>query len=195
MWHRKTKWAKQKKEPKPTPKTQPQKWILEIDDDSDFPAEEGLIWRHLASGNAGTVFCTRKPEERFAEYRIGTDFRAAGREYSAEKDLRAYGQETVWEYDSSGYHDTVGEFTDIYGRRVYCIAERFPCYDRYDRACENRFYRYYFLCEDNKLTRICFADGSEYVSVTEDAAGIDYLHWRKLKAQRWILRDVQMRES
>ena len=174
-------------EPLKEPDEKPQEWVLEIDEDADLPIEEGLVWKNPTEGNNEEVVHSRKPEERFTEYHIGDKFQAAGKEYSGEEMLRVRGRETVWNYDTSGYHDMVGEFVDAHGRKVYYIAERFPCYDYYDRQYENRFYRYYYLCEDNKLTRICYADGSHYFSVLEDTASIDYQHWKKLRNQKWIL--------
>lgn len=174
-------------EPLKEPENNQPVWVLEIDEDADLPVEEGLIWNQYSDSSSGSIIQRRKPEGRFVEYRVDGDFKAAGKVYSTEEMLRTRGQEQVWDYDASGYHDMVGKFTDAYGRKVYYISERFPCYDRYDRQYENRFYRYYYLCEDNKLTRIRFADGSNYVSVTEDTATIDYQHWRKLNEQKWII--------
>lgn len=165
----------------------PPVWTVEIDEYTDLIMEEGLVWNQYSDGGRGSVVQSRKPEGRFTEYRVGDVFLAAGKAYSAEEMLRTRGQEQVWDYDASGYHDMVGKFTDTYGRKVFYISERFPCYDRYDRQYENRFYRYYFLCEDYKLTCIHFADGGHYVSVTEDVASIEYRIWRKLKEQNWIL--------
>lgn len=179
--------ASKKPEPLREPEEKQPVWVLEIDEDADLPIEEGLVWNQYSDGGRGSIVKSRKPERRFTEYRVGEAFQAAGKVYSKEEMLRASGQEWVWDYDSSGYHDMAGRFTDAYGRKVYYISERFPCFDHYDKKYENRSYRYYFLCEDHKLICIRFADGSKYISVTEDAASIEYRLWRKLKEQNWIL--------
>ena len=191
MWFWKKKAQKLEVPKAPEPLREPEEkqpvWSLEIDEDADFPIEEGLIWNQYPEYGSNTILQSRKPEARFTEYPVGDAFEAAGKVYSAEDMLRSSGQEWVWDHDPSGYHDMAGTFTDAYGRKVCYLSERFPCYDHYDRDYENRFYRYYFLCEDNKLTRIRFADGSKYVAVTEDAASIEYRHWRKLRSLKWIL--------
>lgn len=111
--------ASKKPEPLREPEEKQSVWVLEIDEDADFPIEEGLIWNQYSDGGRGSIAQSRKPEGRFKEYQVGEDFQAAGKVYSKEEMLRASGQEWVWDYDSSGYHDMAGRFIDAYGRKDF----------------------------------------------------------------------------
>ena len=76
--------------------------------------------------------------------------------------------------------------TDIYGRLVLCYRERFPCFDSYDYLHEHRYYRWFFLKEDGKLTRIYTADESGWIFVTEDAENIENKCTELLKKYGWV---------
>lgn len=130
------------------------------------------------------VFLTKN---QYQSYKTGEAFVAAGKRYTSAADLRASGEETIWERDSYGFHEMVGQFRDIYGRKVFYIAERFPAYDYYDRVYDDRFQRYYYLFVKGKLTQISFADSSDHFYVTEDVGEVETSQWTKLKQQYWII--------
>lgn len=162
------------------------RWDLRLHPFREFDMEEGLIWVKLHR-KSGSYLDSRIPEETFREYPMGKAFRAAGKMYTDEQELRAWGEETDADADFAGYHDRIGTFLDRYGRKVACLAEKIPGYDDCDRKYDNRFYRCYYICDNNKLTGICFVDGGRYVSVREDMESILYARWETLKALNWIL--------
>ena len=72
-------------------------------------------------------------------------------------------------------------YWDIYNRKVMEVYERFPCFDSYDYANEDRYYRWFYLVSGNKMWCIYQADGRKTVLVTEDVAEIDAMVWRNMK--------------
>ena len=98
----------------------------------------------------------RVPEEKNKTFLYPGVFVAAGRPYAGWKGLCAI-------RDDSGFLAK-----DIYGRDVLYLFERFPCFDSYDYANENRYYRWFFIKEKGKLTRVYHADDRLKIEVTED---------------------------
>ena len=76
--------------------------------------------------------------------------------------------------------ETPGVYTDIYGRSVFFDAERFPCFDSDDFLYENRFYRWFFILEKGKITRVFYTDERKEIDITEDVANIEDNCWSKL---------------
>ena len=76
--------------------------------------------------------------------------------------------------------ETPGVYTDIYGRSVFFDAERFPCFDSDDFLYENRFYRWFFILEKSKITRVFYTDECKVIDITEDVANIEDSCWSKL---------------
>lgn len=99
------------------------------------------------------------------------DFTAAGRQYTAPSRLAAH-----W-YDKDG----LLWCGDIYGRRVLYEAERFPCFDSSDLLYENRCYRWFFLWDGEKLTRVQYTDEQDTVTVTEDVQDLEGKWWKVLR--------------
>lgn len=104
----------------------------------------------------------RDPEPQTTEFPQQKGFTAAGKHYSSIRKLCT---------------DNADVTTDIYGRRVYCYRERFPCFDSYDYASEDRFFRWFVLCENDRFTRIQYTDTSETVFVTEDVGELEKKLW------------------
>ena len=73
-----------------------------------------------------------------------------------------------------------GLYRDIYGRQILCVKERFPCFDSYDYLHENRYFRWFYLLEDGKLTVVYTADERDLVEVTEDVAWVRTEHWEAM---------------
>lgn len=63
-----------------------------------------------------------------------------------------------------------GCYRDIYGRKVLSVQELFPCFDTYDYLYEDRYYRWFFLCENGRLTMVMYADEENTITVTEDVS-------------------------
>lgn len=57
---------------------------------------------------------------------------------------------------------------DCYGCEVFCVKERFPCFDSSDFLHEKRFCRWLFLRENRKLHRVFYSDKQLLLSVTDD---------------------------
>lgn len=122
---------------------------------------ERIRWVSRRKTDAGLPAEIRDPQESSRTYPIGWGFVAAGKRYSKLSEL--------WTQPGEGYP----WYRDIYGRRVFCIAKRFPCFDVFDAMHERRYYHWFFLREGNALTRIFYADESGTVHVTEDVANLE----------------------
>ena len=104
----------------------------------------------------------RNPEEQNFTFSYPGTFQAAGKTYLSIKALCA------WKTRREGI------YKDIYGREIFCVTERFPCFDSYDYANENRYYRWFFIKENGRLTRVYYADERNKIEVTEDVASLEY---------------------
>lgn len=103
----------------------------------------------------------REPQETTRTYPAHLGFTAAGKQYQSISQLYAqHDERRTW-------------CRDIYGREVLYLAERFPCFDSEDFLYEKRFYRFFFLREGEKLTRVQYTDESNTVTVTEDVANLE----------------------
>lgn len=103
----------------------------------------------------------REPRETTRTYPAQLGFTAAGKHYQSIRQLYAQHDKTrTW-------------CRDIYGREVLYLAERFPCFDSEDFLYEKRYYRFFFLREGEKLTRVQYTDESDTVTVTEDVANLE----------------------
>ena len=60
--------------------------------------------------------------------------------------------------------------------------ERFTMSDTstFDYLYENRFYRWFFILDEGKITRVFYTDGCNQIDVTEDVANIEYICWKDL---------------
>ena len=123
-------------------------------------------WISRETDSDGNPRGIREPEEKNTVYPYPGSFMAAGKTY------RNWRQLCV-EEDKSGHF-----CKDIYGREVLALWERFPCFDSYDYLYENRYFRWFFLRENGKLTRIFYTDEQDKIHITEDV--------RKLENKCWI---------
>jgi len=113
----------------------------------------------------------RIPRETSKKHHTLLGFEAAGKRYLSTGQLCAkLDEEGIWG-------------RDIYGREVFCVRERFPCFDSYDYLNENRFYRWWFIREGNRLTRIHATDGQEGIFVTEDVQDLENMCWEEMRRQ------------
>ena len=116
----------------------------------------------------------RTPEEKNKTFLYPGVFVAAGRPYTGWKALCA-------SKDDSGFLAK-----DIYGREVLYIFELFPCFDSYDYANENRYYRWFFIKENGKLTRIYHADERFKIEVTEDVENLENKCREVMEKAGWL---------
>lgn len=111
----------------------------------------------------------RIPQEKTRIFRRGIPILAAGRPYAGTALL------------TFGKPPADGWTTDCYGRQIYCYRERFPCFDSCDLIHENRYFRWFFIYQDGRLTRIYTEDEQKAVYVTEDVAFLENMFWEKLE--------------
>lgn len=130
-----------------------------------------LEWVSRQVDAQGVPLRVRTPESTTAVM-PKTGFTAAGKRYRSLSNL-AY----RWEGSSSYWA------TDLYGRDVLMVAEQFPCFDSSDYLYENRYFRWFFLCEDEKLTCVCHIGTSDNVTVTEDVQDLETKCWQEMKKQ------------
>ncbi len=109
----------------------------------------------------GIPLRTRTPEPH-TETMPKNAFTAAGKTYGALRQLVC-----KWEDMRSSWA------RDIYGRSVLMAAERFPCFDSSDYLYEERYFRWFLLCEDGKFTCVYHTDGTDIVTVTEDMRDLE----------------------
>ena len=69
----------------------------------------------------------------------------------------------------------------MYGRTVLALRERFPCFDSSDLLYEHRYFRWFYLFQDGKLTCVYHTDESHTVTVTEDVLDIEDQCWREMQ--------------
>lgn len=125
-------------------------------------------WVSRARRDDGEPLRVREPHESTASYTLADGFTAAGQRYGSL-------QELYTEYDK-----TKTFCRDRYGREVLYLAERFPCFDSHDYAYEKRFYRWFFLRENDRLTRVYYEDETKKVYVTEDVQYLEEPRWREM---------------
>ena len=178
---------KGKQQPKPAPKppeipvVPPEQWPPEAEQDCVLRKGTGgraVDYDLLSSGGTALEWVLRSdpgavrvPEEKTEVYPEGKPFTAAGRQYLTTSELRAARKDEpsrTW-------------YLDRYGRKVFYVIERYPCFDSYDLIHENRYHRWYFLCEDGALTRIYKADDKPKIYVTEDVAVVENLCWEEME--------------
>lgn len=145
-----------------------------------FVEEERFVeWMETEADWNASDPILRIPMPRVYIYEAEHGFYVDGRVYESIQDLRSReeGEEHI--------------YRDIYDRRVMEVYERFPCFDAYDYAYENRYYRWFYLVSGNKLWRVYQEDGRDRVWVTEDAAQIDATIWRNMK-RFGLVEDVEL---
>lgn len=132
-------------------------------------ATEKLRWVSREKTAEGGPVAVREPQEQTYTF-PDNDFYAAGKHYSniGQLFVKMGGERAAW-------------CRDVYGREVLYLIERFPCFDFYDAMNENRCYRWFFLREGMRLTRVFFVDGGWEVYVTEDLENIECGRWEDMQ--------------
>ncbi len=115
----------------------------------------------------------RIPEPSEENVFDGSSFSAAGKSYCSWQQLCA--EESQNEY----------VFSDIYGREVFAYKERFPCFDSFDYLHENRYFRWFYIRQADKLCCVYLADGRGTVKVTEDVRFIKDDAWKAMQETKW----------
>ena len=118
----------------------------------------------------GSVRIPEAPEEKVFQ---GSQFSAAGKSYSSWQQLCA--EQTVEPY----------AFIDKYGRQVFAYKELFPCFDSYDYLNENRYYRWFYILEADRLSCVYLADDRGSIKVTEEGRMIKDDAWKAMQETNW----------
>lgn len=133
------------------------------------PSSVKVEWVSKQTDDQGEPLYIRKPETQKREFLQQTGFLAAGKAYRNVAQLSA--QETEDDHFCR----------DIYGREVLCFWERFPCFDSYDYLYEDRYYRWFFIRQDDKVTLVYCADTQPGIEVTEDVQEISTKWWDEIQ--------------
>ena len=65
-------------------------------------------------------------------------------------------------------------YKDTYGHTVLAVRERYPIFDSYDAASENRYYRWYYVLLPECWSCVYYDDGTGKAEITEDVSVIPY---------------------
>lgn len=128
-----------------------------------------LKWVSEECDKDGNPLRERIPEEQEKTFTRQTGFTAGGKTYR---------------YINELYHIRFQEGSlcqDIHGRQVLHLLERFPCFDSYDYLNEDRYYHWFIIRQDDRLTMVYCEDTYPQIKVTEDIARLRNEKWQELK--------------
>ena len=163
------------------PMPEPLPWVSDMVMEAVGPGERAdypgyscgttrIRWVSREKDEHGQPVSVREPEPVTRVMPMG-DFMAADRQYAAPRKLAV-----KW-FDRDG----LSWCGDVFGRRVLYDAESFPCFDSSDYLYEDRYYRWFFLFEDGRLTRVQYTDGQDTVAVTEDVLDLENRWFKTLR--------------
>lgn len=67
-----------------------------------------------------------------------------------------------------------GLYQDIHGHTILAVRERYPIFDSYDAAYEDRYYHWYYILQPDRWSCVYFDDGNGKTTITEDVEKIPY---------------------
>lgn len=126
-----------------------------------------LQWISQETEEDGSTRRTRQPHEHTTRY-SGFPIQAAGKTYHSLDQL------------TCGNKGHCRLYRDIHNRLVFRMVKPFPCFDEFDAMYETRMYRWFFLREGDKLTRIHTSDDSSEIYVTEDVERLECFVWEHM---------------
>ena len=94
---------------------------------------------------------------------------------------------TMWKRDEER-----GLYTDIYGRHVLLVKERFPCFDSNDDLYEDRYCRWAYLIRKECLICVYWKDEGNTIEVTEDVRVIKERAWKAMEQAGVIQNGILM---
>ena len=116
----------------------------------------------------------RTPEESKKTFLYPGVFWAGGRPYASTHQLCAE------KLDEEGH-----ACRDVYGREVFAQWERFPCFDSYDYLYENRYYRWFYIRNNDQLTCVYYTDERNKIEVTEEVTKLPRRCWEAIDECKW----------
>lgn len=120
----------------------------------------------------------RTPEESKKTFLYPGVFWAGGRPYASIHQLCAE------KLDEEGH-----ACRDVYGREVFAQWERFPCFDSYDYLYENRYYRWFYIRNNDQLTCVYYTDERNKIEVTEDVKKLPRRCWEAIDERKWQMEE------
>ncbi|MCH5191682.1 MAG: hypothetical protein J1F23_05905 [Oscillospiraceae bacterium] len=127
-------------------------------------------WISEETDEMGQPLYRRIPCEKTDKFLKEIGFEAAGKTYTKLKKLTAI----CIDKEKSLYKDT-------FGRRVFVYRERFPCFDSFDFLHENRYYNWFYILSDDRLTCVYCKDEQKEIEVTEDVRTVPKGVWEKMQ--------------
>lgn len=112
---------------------------------------------------------SRIPRENSTEISLHEPFIAAGKNYKDYKDFMTAVKKNI-------------EAENTFPVFAF-FAERFPCFDSYDYATEDRYHQFTFIMEDGSISRVYHSTDSPTVTLTRDVQFVDYAFLNVLEAQ------------
>ena len=113
---------------------------------------EKVEWVSVETDGDGKPVTVREPNERTGEYSRKGMFCVAGKTY---RNLKGFLRKQDGEWAE-----------DIYGRKVLCTKEKYPCFDSYDYQNETRYFRWYFIREGDSISQVFVSDDRDKIYVT-----------------------------
>ncbi len=129
---------------------------------------EKVEWVSMEKDEMGRPLTVRKPLEVTTVHGKTQSFSVAGKRYPNFYTFLRH-QDGEW-----------GE--DLYGRKVLCTKEKFPCFDSYDRIYETRYFRWYFIREGNSVSQVFATDERDMIYITEDVENVEGWAWMRMKS-------------
>ena len=120
----------------------------------------------------------RTPEESKRAFPYPGAFQAGGRPYLSVNQLCAK------KLDEDGHI-----CQDVYGRDVFAEWERFPCFDSYDYLHEHRYYRWFYIRNNDQLTCVYYTDERNKIEVTEDVKKLPRRCWEAIDECKWQMEE------
>lgn len=126
--------------------------------------------RHIQPRHTPPAALPNPPERKFKRQTVtitvgGKRYRARLGGHADIGDFTVQPQNQPWEKETY-----VRSYRDVHGRDVLYARDRFPCFDEFDRANENRYDHYFLVFHEQGATAVHLRDDSTRVRVTD---GID----------------------
>ena len=120
----------------------------------------------------------RLPKQKIIKPSLFVSFTVDGKQYPHITDLCAE------DIDAKRRH-----FQDIFGQDVLDMKERYPCFDSYDFATENRYFHWYLILSEARMSQVYYDDGNRTGEITEDIEKLHYTAYSTLNFWHYLDKD------